>query len=91
MCILHIHAGTYSVGAKMLIKDYERKKRKGGKMDYRWLGPYIIEKSLGKGLYALKTANNSGKVLDRVHGTRLKPYLSPLPPVPVNVSRSCLY
>ena len=45
------------------MKDYEMKKRKGGKMDYRWLGPYIIEKSHGKGLYALKVANNSGKVL----------------------------
>lgn len=81
--------GAYAVGAEVLIKDYERKKRKGGKLDYRWLGPYKIEKSLGKGLYMLKEAKEAGRVIDRVHGTRLKPYLQPLSP---NVScRTLMY
>ena len=73
-CPIHslcMYAGAYSVGAKMLIKDYNRKKRKGGKMDYKWLGPYTIVKSLGKGLYALKAADDSVGVINRVHGTRL--------------------
>ena len=70
----------------MLIKDYERKKRKGGKMDYRWLGPYTIVKALGKGLYTLEAGDESSKIIDRVHGTRLKPYLSPLPPASPDVS-----
>ena len=70
----------------MLIKDYNRKKRKGGKMDYKWLGPYTIVKSLGKGLYALKATDGSVGVIDRVHGTRLKPYLSPLASVSPDVS-----
>ena len=36
-------------------------------MDYKWLGPYTIVKSLGKGLYALEAADNPGGVIDRVH------------------------
>ena len=66
------------MGAKMDVKDFNRKKRKGGKMDYRWMGPFVITKCLGKGLYSLKSCS-SDKVLDRVHGIHLKPYLSPLP------------
>lgn len=78
--LIFLCAGAYAVGAEVLVKDYERKKRKGGKLDYRWLGPYKIERSLGKGLYMLKEANETGRVIDRVHGTRLKPYLRPLSP-----------
>lgn len=63
----------------MLVKDNKRKKRQGGKMDCRWLGPYTIVKSLGKGLYGLEATDNTGKTLNRVHGFHLKPYLSPLP------------
>ncbi|XP_065899898.1 uncharacterized protein [Dysidea avara] len=74
--------GAYAVGAKMLIRDNKRKKRKGGKLDYRWLGPYEIVKSLGKGLYSLKGVENPEKVIERVHGTRLKPYMSPIQPIP---------
>ena len=68
----------------MLIKEYEKEK-KGGKLDYRWLGPYKIVKSLGKGLYSLKGVEDPGRVIERVHGTRLKPYLSPLQSITPNV------
>ena len=70
----------------MLIRDNKRKKRKGGKLDYRWLGPYEIVKSLGKGLYSLKGVENPEKVIERVHGTRLKSYMSPIQPIPPKVS-----
>ena len=70
----------------MLIRDNKRKKRKGGKLDYRWLGPYEIVKSLGKGLYSLKGVENPEKVIERVHGTRLKPYMSPIQPILPKVS-----
>ena len=43
------------------MKDNERKKWKGRKLDYRWLGPYEIVKSLGKGLYSLKGIQNPKK------------------------------
>ena len=60
------------------MKDFTRKKRKGGKLDMRWKGPYTIVKILGKGLYTLEAADLSGKIIDRVHGTHLKAYLTPL-------------
>ena len=40
----------YKIGREVLVKDLLRRKRKEGKMDYRWLGPYTIIKNLGKGL-----------------------------------------
>ena len=55
-------------------------------MYYKWLGPYTIIKSLGKGLYALKAADNPSEVINRVHGTWLKPYLSPLASLSPDVS-----
>ena len=49
-------ASCFGVGsaAAVFMKDFTRKKRHGGKLDYRWLGPYTITKALGKGLYELK-------------------------------------
>ena len=35
-------------------KDFTCKKRRGGKLYHRWIGPYVIEASLGKGLFKLK-------------------------------------
>ena len=63
-----------------------RKKRKGGNWITDGLVPiYKIVKSLGKGLYSLKGVEDSGRVIERVHGTRLKPYLSPLQSITPNV------
>ena len=78
VCCHFIYTGSYAVGAKMLVKDFKRKKRKGGKMDKKWMGPFEINKCLGRGLYSLKSCR-SDKILNRVHGIHLKPYLSPLP------------
>ena len=48
-CYYMIIIFLYQVGALVLKKDFKRKKRKGGKLDDRWLGPYMISKDLGKG------------------------------------------
>jgi hypothetical protein len=56
-----------------LKKDFTRKRRRGGALDYRWLGPYTIVHSLGKGLYSI-VDKTTGKVLDRVNGFHLKPF-----------------
>ena len=50
----HAAGDLFTVGSLVLKKDFRRKKRKGGKMDYRWQGPFVITTVLGKGLYALK-------------------------------------
>ena len=50
-------SSCFRVGSTVLKKDFTRKKRKGGKPDYRWQGPYIITVALGKGLFQLKELN----------------------------------
>ena len=74
----HKHANPTAY--QVLKKDFNRKK-KGGQMDAKYVGPFVISKNLGKGLYALQSIENPGHVLDRVNGVHLKPYLMP-PPSP---------
>ena len=47
-------SSCFTVGSTVLKKDFTRKKRRGGKLDYRWQGPYTITAALGKGLFQLK-------------------------------------
>ena len=44
-------------GAEVLLENTKQKQRKGGKYDPVWLGPYLINKSFGKGVYSLKKRN----------------------------------
>ena len=73
----HANPKAYQIGTKVLKKDFTRKKRKGGKMDCRYVGPFVITKSLGKGLYSLTSVESPKKVTKSVNGVHLKPYLSP--------------
>ena len=54
-------AECFGVGSAVLLKDFNRKKRKGGKLDFRWQGPFEIISSLGTGLFKLKTTWNQDK------------------------------
>ena len=47
----------HGAGASCEVEDFNRKKRRGGCLDFRWKGPYTIVASLGKGLYRLKEVN----------------------------------
>ena len=69
----HTLAGSFSIGALVLKKDFTRKRRRGGTLDFRWLGPYTITTSLGKGLYRLECVK-TGAVVNRVNGFHLKPF-----------------
>ena len=69
----HTLAGSFSIGALVLKKDFTRKRRRGGALDYRWLGLYTITTSLGKGLYRLECVQ-TGAVVNRVNGFHLKPF-----------------
>lgn len=53
-----VNSNVFAVGAKVLKKDFRRKKRRGGKLDYRWEGPFFITASLGKGLFKLKDCSS---------------------------------
>lgn len=64
----------YCVGSAVLKKDFIRKKRKGGKLDSTWVGPYTITRVLGKGLYRLESFNNPPTIICRVNGVHLKPW-----------------
>jgi len=52
----------------VLRKDMKRKKQVGGKMDYKWQGPYKVVKSVGK---EILNTNDLTQTL-KVHGTHLK-------------------
>ena len=57
-------------------KDFLRKKRKGGKLDPRWLGPYIITQKLSKGFYSLQSVANPSDCVKQVYGAHLKAFHS---------------
>ena len=62
-----------SAGTEVLIENTAQKDRKGGKLDDAFNGPYIIHKSLGKGIYKVK--NQKGAILQKkVNVKRLKVY-----------------
>jgi hypothetical protein len=65
------------VGAVVLKKDFRRRKRKGGKLDGKWIGPYQITASVGRGLYRLQELKDPRKVISRVNGIHLKKYRMP--------------
>ena len=74
-CYYMIIIFLYQVGALVLKKDFRRKKRKGGKLDDRWLGPYMISKDLGKGFYSLSDEKEvTVNVVERINGAHLKKY-----------------
>ena len=70
----HHDPEIFAEGALVLKKDTKRKKRAGGKMDFKWLGPYRIVKSMGKGLYQIESADQPHIKIQRVHGIHLKTY-----------------
>lgn len=74
----HARPEGFQVGLKVLKKDFCRKKRANGKLDVKYLGPYIITKVLGKGTYSLELANDSSQQVKKVNGAHLKPYVTPI-------------
>ena len=71
-----VHSSTFFTGELVLKKDLKRKKKAGGKMDARYVGPYVITKKLGKGVYALRDVADTAldPVINKVSGAHLKPY-----------------
>ena len=55
-------------------KGIRRKKRKGGKMDAKWLGPFLLSSKLGKGLYSLASLDGKRVVVKRINGAYMKVY-----------------
>ena len=73
----HSKAAFYSVGIQVMKKDFRKKKRKGGKLDFPSLGPYLITKSLGKGFYDLQSCGKRPCYpIPRVSHVHIKVYKS---------------
>ena len=64
------------VGTTVLNEKLVKKQRKGGKMDYRWLGPYPINRCIGRGVYELKYMKGA-VLMTKVNVNRLKVYKYP--------------
>ncbi len=62
----------FNVDQLVLLKDFYRKKRKGGKLDSKYVGSFKIIRARGKGVYYIENVA-SGKV-SRAIGSHLKEY-----------------
>ena len=60
---------------KILKKDFTQKRRKGGKLDLRWNGQYIVDAYLRKGLFRLRCVADPHNVVARVNGAHLRHYI----------------
>ena len=64
----------------MLLKNSKKESRKGDKLAPRWVGPYSIHESLGKGVYRLSNLKTGVVNKTAVNQCRLKVYLAPNSP-----------
>ena len=60
------------MGTQVLLENTAQKQRKGGKLEPAWLGPYNINRCVGKGVYEL---SKDGKIVKKkANAARLKIY-----------------
>ncbi|KAL5506431.1 hypothetical protein EMCRGX_G008064 [Ephydatia muelleri] len=52
-------------------KGLQAKKHKGGKMDAKWLGPFLLSSELGKVFYSLASLDGKTVVVKRINGAHL--------------------
>jgi len=87
----HAKPECYKIGQLVLKKDFIRRKRKGGKLETRLLGPYAISKVLPHGTFELIDPTDQDRTI-RVTGAHLKLYNAasptspPSPPLPPSLS-----
>ncbi len=63
---------TINVGTEALPENTAQKQRKGGTLEPTWLGPYIVNRCMSKGLYEL---SRNGKIVKtRANIARLEVY-----------------
>ena len=58
----------------MFVKNMRNQDRKGGEMDTRWLGPYMITAHVGKGRYKLLNQESGKHLAKMINSSRLKKY-----------------
>ena len=71
----HAKPEAFDVGNKVLVKDFHKKKKAGGKLHTRFTGPYEILGKANKGVYRLRSISDSSE--KQVSGAHIKPYIEP--------------
>ena len=71
----HISPQVLAVGDKVLVRNMRNVSRKGGKMDVRWTGPYVIAAHVGKGRYRLMEEKSGNPFKQAINSSRLKKYI----------------
>ena len=70
----HSSPNVFAVGQLVLRKDFQRKKRAGGKLDTPYIGPYLITKCHSKEMYRLQLIGDKSSTIERISSAYLKPY-----------------
>ena len=70
----HAKPHLYEPGQLVLKKDFTRSKRRGGKLDAKYLGPFTIKGALGNGTYLLSCCKKPESTIQAT-GAHLKPYI----------------
>ena len=81
----HAKPECYKIGQLVLKKDFTRRKRKRGKLETRFLGPYAISKVLPHGTFELINSTDQDRTI-RVTGAHLKLYNAASPTSPPSPS-----
>ena len=71
----HAKPEAFTFGDKVLVKDFRKKKRAGGKLCTRFIGPYVILKKANRGVYCLRSVSDNSE--KQVTGAHIKPYMKP--------------
>ena len=74
----HAKPDQYKIGQLVLKKDFTHRKRKGGKLEARFPGPYTFTKVLPNGTFELENPDKKGTIC--ATGAHLKLYNSADPP-----------
>ena len=70
-------AFSFSIGDEVLKKNMKNKHRMGGKLDVKWLGPYVITRLTEDGNFELRCSKSGTPLKQRVPITHLKKYIHP--------------
>ena len=73
----HARPNAFAVRERVLRKDFTRKKRRDGKTNHCYQGPFVITKNLGKEFYRLQDVEDPGVVVKKISGAYFKPYKDP--------------
>ena len=73
----HANPELFETNQLVLKKDIKRKRRRGGKLEQRYIGPFVVSAVVSRGVYRL--TSQDGKIVVKATGAHLKAYKKPNP------------